>query len=96
MGIYIDYYLVTDFDESCKSSIELEKYEIDYRVGEKIVELCKKEENKYIIKMEDLKKIYSLPIESNNMYIIQTYWCSYSIEEMNEPNDISFFIKIVS
>jgi len=46
--------------------------------------------------MNDLKKIYSLPIETENMYIIQTSWCSHSIEEMNEPNDISFFIKIVS
>jgi hypothetical protein len=96
MGIYIDYYLTIDFDESCKSSFDLKKYEIDYAIGEQIIKFCKIEYNKYIIKLEELKKIYTLPIETENMYIIQTSWCSYSFEEMNNPNDISFFIKIVS
>lgn len=95
MGIYLDFYLTTDYDETSKVSYDLKKHEIPYNIGEIILNNSIKKNNSYYIEKDKLLEFYVPPIDSDNMYIIQTCWSSYSMEDMNNPNDINLFIKII-
>lgn len=95
MGLYLDFYLITDYDETSKVSYNFKKYEIPYDIGEKILSNAIKQNNSYFIEKVKLLEFYVPPIDSENMYIIQTCWASFSMEDMNNPNDINLFIKII-
>lgn len=95
MGLYLDFYLITDYDETSSVSCDFKKYEIPYDIGEKILSNSVKKNNSYFIQKEKLLEFYVPPVESEKMYIIQTCWASFTIEDMNNQNDINLFIRVV-